>query len=362
MLTPTSVAEVQDAVRQLDQVVATGRGTKSAMSAGANLSLAGMAGVLEYDPSEFTFTASAGTTLATVRDLLRDSGQYLPFDPPLVDAGGTLGGTIASGLSGAGRFRYGGVRDFLLGLTFVTGDGEVRHGGGKVVKNAAGFDFPKLMVGARGTLGIICEVTFKVFPEPKQYKSIVVDLESLDEAPTLMERLAMSNMELACLDFVPPGRLLLRVGGLESSLPKRVESIRTFLGKPCEVLGDAQDEKIWKDAREFVWLPKDATLVKVAINPRQIVDIETEMLSSVGSDVSRRYSVGGNVVWLGWPNELGAGPLAQFLSKLDRAGVAVIGEPWGMLGPRRGEVFLKRIASVLDPTGKLRRPESATVA
>src|SRR5436190_11409249 len=114
-----------------------------------------LSGMMEYDPAEFTFTALAGTPLAVVQKELAGNGQYLPFDPPLAAQGATLGGTVAAGLSGPGRLRYGGVRDFIVGVQWVDGSGTVIRGGGKVVKNAAGFDFPKLFTGSLGRLGIL---------------------------------------------------------------------------------------------------------------------------------------------------------------------------------------------------------------
>ena len=166
MQTAANVPEIQQALLDLPQVKVTAGGTKNALSADANLSLAPLAGVSEYQPSEYTFTAKAATRLSEIESMLAEHGQYLPFDPPLVDAGATLGGTVAAGLSGPNRFRYGGVRDFILGVQLVNGEGELVNGGGKVVKNAAGFDIPKLMVGSLGSFGVMTELTFKVFPAP----------------------------------------------------------------------------------------------------------------------------------------------------------------------------------------------------
>ena len=142
---PANIEELQDFVRASQNIRVCGAGTKPALSAGANVSTSGMSGILEYEPSEYTFTALAGTPLSEIRDALAENGQLFPFDPPLVEAGATLGGTTASGLSGPGRFRYGGIRDFILGVKMVTGEGRAVFGGGKVVKNAAGFDIPKLV-------------------------------------------------------------------------------------------------------------------------------------------------------------------------------------------------------------------------
>ena len=143
----TSVEDVQEAIGAGACVLARGGGTKPALSSVADaavLDLSALRGITEYQPSEFTFSARAGTPLAEIASALAEHGQALPFDPPLVDAGATVGGAIAAGLSGSGRYRYGGIRDFLLGVRFVDGQGRLVRGGGKVVKNAAGFDLPKL--------------------------------------------------------------------------------------------------------------------------------------------------------------------------------------------------------------------------
>jgi glycolate oxidase FAD binding subunit len=358
--TPETVEEVSQAIQASERVRAAGGGTKSAMSCGAGLSLRKLSGIVDYTPQEFTFTARAGTPLAEVRDLLARHGQYLPFDPVLVEAGGTVGGTIASGLSGPGRQRFGGVRDFLLGVRFVTGTGEVHSGGGKVVKNAAGFDFPKLMVGARGRFGILVEATFKVFPRPAAYATILADGYDPDGAADAVRRLGASSLELACLDYEPPGRLLLRIGGLPESLPRRIERTREFLSRDVETLHGEEDEAVWREAREFLWQPEDATLVKVPLTPSQIEIVDRTVALACPS-AARRYSVGGNVLWLAWPNRAGVEPLREALARVDRNGVAVRGEPWGLVGEFGGGAFAQRLASVLDPAGRLQGADPAPV-
>ncbi|MGB3120775.1 MAG: FAD-binding protein, partial [Verrucomicrobiales bacterium] len=117
MMTPATLSELREAVLSAPRVLAVGAETKPRLSAvGAEkISTRNLRGILEYEAAEFTFTALAGTPLSEVVSTLAEQGQYLPFDPMLVDAGSTLGGMVASGLSGPGRYRYGGVRDFILG-------------------------------------------------------------------------------------------------------------------------------------------------------------------------------------------------------------------------------------------------------
>src|SRR3954470_5132951 len=168
VLAPESLSELAEAVRSPPHLLAIGAGTKPRLSQvdAAKLSTARLRGISEYDPSEFTFTAAAGTPVREIAAALAERGQYLPFDPMLVDAGATLGGTVAAGLSGPGRFRFGGLRAFILGVRFVDGNGRLLRMGGKVVKNAAGFDLPKFFVGSVGRFGVLGEITFKVFPRP----------------------------------------------------------------------------------------------------------------------------------------------------------------------------------------------------
>src|SRR5437660_3460343 len=144
--------------------------------------MTGLSGIVEYEPSEFTFTALAGTRVTEIAEALRKRGQYLPFVRLLWVAGATLGGTVASGLSGPGRFRFGGLRDFILGVRFVDGTGRLLRMGGKVVKNAAGFDLPKFFVGSLGRFGVLAEITFKVFPQRLASRTLKLEVDGAEAA------------------------------------------------------------------------------------------------------------------------------------------------------------------------------------
>src|SRR5262245_21553864 len=124
-LQPTTVEELQTIVRENKNLVLRGGGTKPALSTAPDgamsLDMRGFNGIIDYEPCEYTFTAYAGTPLKTIVNALAKNGQYLPFDPLLVEKGATLGGTVAANTSGSGRWRYGGVRDFILGVRFVDG-------------------------------------------------------------------------------------------------------------------------------------------------------------------------------------------------------------------------------------------------
>ena len=131
---------------------------------GELLDTTALAGVVSYEPSELVVTAGAGTPLAELEVLLAAHGQCLPFEPPHFAGAGTVGGMVASGLSGPARASVGGVRDYMLGVKIINGKGEYLTFGGQVMKNVAGYDVSRLMAGSMGTLGLITEVSLKVLP------------------------------------------------------------------------------------------------------------------------------------------------------------------------------------------------------
>jgi len=131
------------------------------------LDMASFAGILDYDPTELVVTARAGTRVAEIDDALAARGQMLGCDPPRFGVGATLGGLVATGLSGPRRPYAGAVRDLMLGVRIVDGKGDDLSFGGRVMKNVAGFDVARLMTGALGTLGVLTEVSMKCLPLPK---------------------------------------------------------------------------------------------------------------------------------------------------------------------------------------------------
>lgn len=341
-------SEIQNTVTESNQILVSGSGSKSALSSSesvTSLNIRSLSGILEYDPGEYTFTALAGTPVAEVEAELAKHGQYLPFDPPLVKAGATLGGTVASGLSGAGRQRYGGVRDFLVGVRFVDGKGQLVRGGGKVVKNAAGFDFPKLMVGSLGQFGVLVELSFKVFPKPQTYMTLQAPQSSLDAAIATFGKLATTVFDIDALDLLmPEPTLLIRLGGWANTLPDRLQRLRTFVGGG-EIIKD--DGELWESAREFSWLPAGSSLLKVPLNLHKIAALDATLGSS-----ARRYSVGGNVAWIGWEGNVGL--IDATLNQQGLSGLVVLGKATGkpLIGKRTGKAFYQHIKSALDPEGK----------
>lgn len=294
MIAPESTAELTEAVRSLPRLLAVGALTKPRLSAVdvPKLSTARLSGILEYDPSEFTFTALAGTPMREIATALAERGQYLPFDPFLLDAGSTLGGTVASGLSGPGRFRYGGVRDFILGVRFVDGSGRLLRMGGKVVKNAAGFDLPKFFVGSLGRYGILAECTFKVFPRAPATRSLKISFDAIEDAAQILTAAANTRWEPDALDILPDGRsLLIRLAAPEPALDA---VSREILGRWSGTrLPPEEAAAAWASLREFQWAPADHPLLKVPLTPAQIPQLYRAL-----KDARIHVSSGGNAAYV----------------------------------------------------------------
>lgn len=346
MLNPTTLAEVQDAVRSLDRVHTIGGGTKPTLSKNVTLSMSGVSGVLEYNPSEYTFTALAGTPLAEIQSMLAEHNQFMPFDPPLVEAGATLGGTVAAGLSGPGRYRYGGIRDFFLGVRMVTSTGRIVFGGGKVVKNAAGFDIPKFNVGALGRFGVLVELTFKVFPRPESWTTISARYANMADAVAALNRVAVAPCEAMCLDLTDDSRLLIRLGGIPSAQPARVARVSELLsGAEVSTIVGPDDDQAWRSAREFSWAPSDNSLLKIPILPDQILKLE-DHLNELGGSIPRRYSVGGNVAWVALPSHFEKAKVAALHTTLGRNILALRGNLDAITSNKLGAPFEDRLKAV----------------
>ena len=129
-------------------------------------------GIIAYDPTELVITARAGTSLREIGKALSEKNQMLAFEPPRFDGLATIGGIVASGLSGPRRQAVGAVRDFVLGAVLMDGKADVLHFGGQVMKNVAGYDVSRLLTGSMGTLGLILEVSIKVLPRPVAQQSL----------------------------------------------------------------------------------------------------------------------------------------------------------------------------------------------
>lgn len=345
MISPATTTELAEAVRSMPRVLAVGAGTKPRLSEVEvpKLSTAKLSGIVEYEPDEFTFTALAGTPVSEIASALAGRGQHLPFDPMLVEAGATIGGTVAAGLSGPGRFRYGGVRDFIIGVRFVDGMGRLLRMGGKVVKNAAGFDVPKFFVGSMGRFGVLAEVTFKVFPRAASCRTLQLALDDVDAAARVLTDAANSRWEPDALDLLPDGRtVLLRLAAPESALD--AISLEVLARWPGTVLTAGESATIWSDIGEFRWAHKGGAFVKVPVTPVKVPALHRAFTAI--PDARMHVSAGGNVAFVSAQD---AGEIDATLRTLDLAGVTLRGAGPLWPGSRKRPQIAEAVKSALDP-------------
>ncbi|MHB0982751.1 MAG: glycolate oxidase subunit GlcE [Thiobacillus sp.] len=228
-----------------------------------------LTGVVDYQPKELVLTARAGTPLAEIEALLTGQNQMLAFEPPHFDGAATLGGSIAAGLSGPRRPYAGAARDFVLGVRLIDGTGQPLRFGGQVIKNVAGYDVSRLMVGALGTLGLLTEVSLKVLPRPKAETTLQYEL---DEAAALlkMNQWAGQPLPLSATSW-HAGLLTLRLSGAASA----VQAAQAKLGG--ETLKDAA--AFWQRLRDqatpfFDKRPLWRLAVKSTTPPLQLGDAQ----------------------------------------------------------------------------------------
>ena len=199
-----------------------GNASKSFMgrtAVGKKISTSAHTGLVEYEPTELVVSVRSGTTIDELTAMLDEQGQCLGCEPPRCGQA-TVGGTLACNQSGPSRPWLGSIRDYVLGLRLINGRGEHLRFGGRVMKNVAGYDVSRLQAGALGTLGLITEVTLRVFPRPEYEATAVLESDAA-QALTLMNRESRRAGSLSGLCWVG-GRLYLRFAGLETAVAERL--------------------------------------------------------------------------------------------------------------------------------------------
>ncbi len=261
-------AQVQQAFAEKQALYIAGSGSK--LLSGRAVSVQPLAvkehcGIVEYTPSELVITARAGTSLQELESVLAESGQMLPFEPPHLGEGATLGGTMACGLSGPRRPYAGSARDFTLGVKMINGQGEVLSFGGQVMKNVAGYDASRLMVGAQGTLGVLLDISLKVLPQPACEHTLAVEMDAAT-AIAMMTQLASVALPLTAACHLPAtseqaAQLWLRLSGAEEAVTaavafvqkqfqQRTQRPQLIFSEREKKKGDGQVGAFWRDLRE----------------------------------------------------------------------------------------------------------------
>ncbi len=252
---PAASAPTDETVRGLCEQVrdAAGRGTRLRPRGGGSrgflladddiplLDISACQGIVDYAPSELVMTVRAGTPVAQVVAAAAEAGQLLPFEPALLDGRATIGGTVAAGLAGPRAAFAGSIRDAVLGVACINGLGEYLRFGGRVMKNVAGFDLSRLLVGSMGTLAVITEVSLKLIPRPEQEITLQLPRAG-SEAIAAMRALARLPRPVTASAWYE-GQWYLRLGGVGPA----VDAARAAIDD-----GDCIDnEAFWPALREY---------------------------------------------------------------------------------------------------------------
>jgi glycolate oxidase FAD binding subunit len=373
VLAPGDEAGVADAIRTAHREEraleleggGSRRGFGRPVQTADTLNLRALTGVVLYQPGELVIRARAGTPLAEVEATLAEGGQMLPFEPPDYrgllgndDAAPTIGGLVAANLSGPARIARGALRDSLIGVRFVDGEGEIIRSGGRVMKNVTGLDLVKLTAGAHGTLGALTEVTFKVQPRPEA--ELTVALVGLDPAragaamtgalATPLEVAAAAHLpaEVAARSSVPQvaaagGSLtLLRLESFADFIGGRVERLAAHLGADATALNleTGASRAVWAEIRDVALLaePRERAVWKISTAPTAGTALFETLADELGADGFLDWS--GGLLWLAVPPG-------------EDAGAALIRDALGALGGHatlvRAPATLRAALDVFEP-------------
>ncbi len=269
---------------------------------------------IDYAVADMTVTVEAGMTLAALQAKLGQQRQWLPIDPAYPETA-TLGGIVATRDTGSLRHRYGGLRDLLLGLTCVRSDGEVAKAGGRVVKNVAGYDLMKLFTGSFGTLGILTELTFRVYPIPEQSGTVL--LHGPGEAIGAIAQQIQSSTLTPTVHDLRVGldtpsqpehlTLILRFQSLAAGVAAQVEQIQAWaIAQPVqiEVLRDAAEHQWWQAQSQALWQRVEGrVLCKIGGLPAHATALLSQMQqtsSTLGLQLQGRIHRGSGLgqIWL----------------------------------------------------------------
>ncbi len=233
-----------------------GGGTRGMTGEGALLTTSGIAGITLYEPGALTLVARAGTPVGEIEETLAAENQMLAFEPmdhrALLGTEGepTIGGVVAANVSGPRRVQAGAARDVLLGVRFVDGRGTVVKNGGRVMKNVTGYDLARLMCGARGTLGVLTEVSLKVLPRPETQATVVLSGLDVAEASGAMAAALASPFSISGAAWTG-GDVFLRIEGMAASVAYREGRVAgMFPGHEARVLQGEESAALWRGIRD----------------------------------------------------------------------------------------------------------------
>ncbi|MEP3847026.1 MAG: FAD-binding protein [Paracoccaceae bacterium] len=234
---------------------------------GALVDMSTLSGITLHEPGALTLVAKAGTPVSEIETALAKEGQRLAFEPYYLDAGtSTIGGVMATNASGPRRIQAGAARDFLLGVRFVDGSGDIVKNGGRVMKNVTGYDLVKLMGGSRGTLGVLTEVSLKVLPVPETEGCLILHGLSAEQAVNAMSSALGSPFEVSGAAHVPDDqKTLLRVEGFDVQVKHRLAQLTERLKSFGDITMEPSAD--WATIRDAKTMGTDGDLWRISVKP-----------------------------------------------------------------------------------------------
>ncbi len=263
----------------------TGGGSKSFYGqpiAGEPLELGLHTGIIDYDPAELVITLRAGCKLADVEALLAENRQMLGFEPLHLGENSTIGGAVASGLAGPRRAWAGGVREFILGVKILSGRGEIMNFGGRVIKNVAGFDVSRLMVGALGTLGVILEISLRLIPCFETEQTLGFEHRSSHEHTSWINALSSKPIPLSA-SLWHAGRSSIRLSGSQQGVASAAQQ-----------LGGEVEQDIWPGLRQQThdFFTAEGTILRLSL-PQTCEQFLSEEIELIEWGGAQRWMRGG---------------------------------------------------------------------
>ncbi len=271
---------------------------------GEILGTSALSGISLYEPGALTIVAGAGTPVAEVEAALAADNQRLAFEPmdhrALLGTTGapTMGGLAAANISGPRRISVGACRDFMLGVRFVDGSGNIVKNGGRVMKNVTGYDLVKLMTGAYGTLGVLTEISMKVLPNVETTASVLLHGLSDVDAIKAMSAALGSPFEATGVAHLPNGAAgdgltMIRVEGFEKSVQYRAEKLRDLLKTFGDATIEAADVASWQAVRDVTaFAGQDGDVWRLSVKPSDAAGIVAKMDAK-----AVQYDWGGGLIW-----------------------------------------------------------------
>jgi glycolate oxidase FAD binding subunit len=300
---PATTREVTDALRHADAhgqaVVLRGNGTKARWGAPPHrtdlvLSLRRIAAPIEHCAGDLTVTAPAGATLADINAQLAYEGQWLPVDPWAGDRC-TVGGMVATNDSGPRRHHYGAPRDLLIGIEFALANGCLAKGGGRVVKNVAGYDMGRLLCGSFGTLAVMTSATFKLSPRPQASRTVVVRTPTDSVVRALLIAIGQSPLTPTAVEVAwPDPRCLVRFETTEAAADRQADIVTRLAaqhGASGTILAGADEDECWEQHASSV-RGSTGALLRIGVLPMEVPTLLTTLQSLTSEKHVRLAAVG----------------------------------------------------------------------